>query len=123
MAKVSGYRGLLVGMTPPDFDVLDAIANDPDIAKTYKGYKKFLMSERDDHPNRSRSQTERENSAIAKAMILRGKVSSPLITDFRAFQPTYFIIGAIVYLLSQFYGAFVTRKITLKSGLCRSGEN
>jgi len=75
LTKASEYRGLLVAMTPPDFNVLEAIANDPDIAKTYKGYKKFLMSERDDRPNRSRSQTERENSAIAKSMILRGKVS------------------------------------------------
>ncbi|KAF2968322.1 hypothetical protein GQX73_g5263 [Xylaria multiplex] len=73
LAKVSEYRSLLEANTPSGFDVLDAITNDPDISKTYKGYKKFLMSERDDRANRSRSQTERENSGIAKAMIVRGK--------------------------------------------------
>ncbi|KAI1816877.1 Clavaminate synthase-like protein [Poronia punctata] len=71
--RVSEYRRLLIAKTPPDFDVLEAIVNDPDISKTYKGYKKFLMGEREDRPNRSRSQTERENGSIAKAMILRGK--------------------------------------------------
>ncbi|RWA08676.1 hypothetical protein EKO27_g6417 [Xylaria grammica] len=73
LSKVSEYRSLLEANAPRSFDVLDAITNDPDISKTYKGYKKFLMSERDDRTNRSRSQTERENSGIAKAMILRGK--------------------------------------------------
>ncbi|GAW11691.1 hypothetical protein ANO14919_010410 [Xylariales sp. No.14919] len=73
LSKVSEYRSLLEANAPSSFDVLDAITNDPDISKTYKGYKKFLMSERDDRTNRSRSQTERENSGIAKAMILRGK--------------------------------------------------
>ncbi|RYC56733.1 hypothetical protein CHU98_g9468 [Xylaria longipes] len=73
LARVSDYRNLLEVNTPSGFDVLDAIANDPDISKTYKGYKKFLISERDDRTNRSRSQTERENSGIAKAMIVRGK--------------------------------------------------
>ncbi|KAI0535809.1 Clavaminate synthase-like protein [Xylaria digitata] len=73
LAKVSEYRSLLEANTPSGFDVLDAITNDPDISKTYKGYKKFLMSERDDRTSRSRSQTERENSGIAKAMIVRGK--------------------------------------------------
>lgn len=66
---------MLVANMPSGFDVLDAITNDPDISKTYKGYKKFLISERDDREYRSRSQMERENSAIAKAMIARGKVS------------------------------------------------
>ncbi|KAJ2992581.1 hypothetical protein NUW58_g823 [Xylaria curta] len=73
LAKVSEYRSLLEANTPSGFDVLDAITNDPDISATYKGYKKFLMSERDDRTHRSRSQTERENSGIAKAMIVRGK--------------------------------------------------
>ncbi len=75
LARVSEYRSTLEANTPSGFDVLDAIANDPDTSKTYKGYKKFLMTERDDRTSRSRSQTERENSGIAKAMILRGKVS------------------------------------------------
>ncbi|KAI3338332.1 Clavaminate synthase-like protein [Ustulina deusta] len=73
LARVSEYRSTLEANTPSGFDVLDAIANDPDTSKTYKGYKKFLMTERDDRTSRSRSQTERENSGIAKAMILRGK--------------------------------------------------
>ncbi|KAI1128731.1 Clavaminate synthase-like protein [Nemania abortiva] len=73
LARVSEYRGLLEANTPEGFDVLDAISNDPDISTTYKGYKKFLMSERDNRTNRSRSQTERENGSIAKAMIVRGK--------------------------------------------------
>ncbi|KAI1282711.1 Clavaminate synthase-like protein [Xylaria sp. FL0933] len=73
LAKVSEYRRKLEANTPSGFDLLDAIANDPDIATTYKGYKRFLMGERDDRNIRSRSQTERENSSIAKAMILRGK--------------------------------------------------
>ncbi|TRX94235.1 hypothetical protein FHL15_005003 [Xylaria flabelliformis] len=73
LARVSEYRNLLEANTPSGFDILDAIANDSDISKTYKGYKKFLMSERDDRTGRSRSQTERENSGIAKAMIVRGK--------------------------------------------------
>ncbi|KAI0810231.1 Clavaminate synthase-like protein [Xylaria sp. FL0064] len=73
LAKVSEYRRKLEANTPSGFEVLDAIANDPDIATTYKGYKKFLMGERDDRNIRSRSLTERENSGIAKAMILRGK--------------------------------------------------
>ncbi|KAJ8132620.1 hypothetical protein O1611_g997 [Lasiodiplodia mahajangana] len=73
LQKVSKYRGLLEENTPEGFDVLDAISNDPDISRTYKGYKKFLMSERDNRTNRSRSQTERENGSIAKAMIVRGK--------------------------------------------------
>ncbi|KAI0425170.1 Clavaminate synthase-like protein [Xylaria sp. FL1042] len=73
LAKVSEYRCKLEANTPSGFDVSDAIATDPDISTTYKGYKKFLMGERDDRTIRSRSQTERENSVIAKAMILRGK--------------------------------------------------
>ncbi|KAI1752712.1 Clavaminate synthase-like protein [Xylaria castorea] len=73
LARVSEYRNLLEANTPSGFDVLDAIANDLDISKTYKGYKKFLVSERDNRTNRSRSQTERENSSIAKEMIVRGK--------------------------------------------------
>jgi pyoverdine/dityrosine biosynthesis protein Dit1 len=75
LTRVAEYRSLLEAYTPAGFDVLDAIANDSDISKTYKGYKKFLMSERDDRANRSRSQTERENGNIAKSMIARGKVS------------------------------------------------
>ncbi|KAI1355328.1 Clavaminate synthase-like protein [Xylaria sp. FL0043] len=73
LAKVSEYRRKLEANTPSGFELSDAIANDPDIATTYKGYKKFLVGERDDRNIRSRSQTERENSGIAKAMILRGK--------------------------------------------------
>ncbi|KAI0392367.1 Pyoverdine/dityrosine biosynthesis protein-domain-containing protein [Xylariaceae sp. FL0594] len=73
LEKAGEYRDRLIAMTPSGFDVANAIATDPDIADTYKGYKKFLMSERDDRPSRSRSQTERENGAIAKAMIARGK--------------------------------------------------
>lgn len=75
LARVSEYRGLLEANIPRSFDVLDAISNDPDISRTYKGYKKFLMSERDNRTGRSRSQTEKENGSIAKAMIVRGKVS------------------------------------------------
>lgn len=75
LARASEYRRLLEAATPSGFDVLEAITNDVDILKTYKGYKKFLMSERDDRADRSRSATERENSGIAKAMIVRGKVS------------------------------------------------
>ncbi|KAI0976531.1 Pyoverdine/dityrosine biosynthesis protein-domain-containing protein [Xylaria arbuscula] len=73
LANASKYRGILMANTPDGFDVLDAITNDPDISRTYKGYKKFLMGERDDRTVRSRSQTERENSEIAKTMIIRGK--------------------------------------------------
>ncbi|KAI1420682.1 Clavaminate synthase-like protein [Xylaria sp. FL1777] len=80
LARVPEYRRLLEANTPSGFDVLDAIANDPDVSKTYKGYKKFLMTERDDRANRSRSQTERENSAIAKAMILRGKAFAEAVS-------------------------------------------
>ncbi|KAI1175517.1 Clavaminate synthase-like protein [Nemania sp. FL0916] len=79
LAKVAEYRSLLEANTPSDFNVLEAITNDPDISKTYKGYKKFLMTERDDRNDRSRSQTERENSAIAKAMIVRGKAFAETI--------------------------------------------
>ncbi|KAI1366304.1 Pyoverdine/dityrosine biosynthesis protein-domain-containing protein [Xylaria arbuscula] len=79
LSRVSEYRNMLIANMPSSFDVLDAIANDPDISKTYKGYKKFLMSERDDRTNRSRSQMERENSAIAKAMIVRGKAFSETV--------------------------------------------
>ncbi|KAI3324702.1 Clavaminate synthase-like protein [Xylariaceae sp. AK1471] len=85
LTRASKYRSLLEANTPTDFDVFEAIANDPDISKTYKGYKKFLMSERDDRNKRSRSQTERENSGIAKSMILRGKVRRNLK---RAFAET-----------------------------------
>ncbi|KAI1314258.1 Pyoverdine/dityrosine biosynthesis protein-domain-containing protein [Xylaria venustula] len=73
------YRGILMANTPDGFDVLDAITNDPDITRTYKGYKKFLMGERYDRTIRSRSQTERENSEIAKTMILRGKAFSETV--------------------------------------------
>ncbi|KAI8624787.1 Clavaminate synthase-like protein [Xylariaceae sp. FL1651] len=79
LTRVSEYRSLLEANTPIGFDVFDAIANDPDVSKTYKGYKKFLMSERDDRTNRSRSQTERENGEIAKSMILRGKAFAETI--------------------------------------------
>ncbi|KAK5631702.1 hypothetical protein RRF57_007416 [Xylaria bambusicola] len=78
LSRVSEYRSILESNTPSGFDVSDAIANDPDTTKTYKGYKKFLISERGDRANISRSQMERENSAIAKAMILRGKVNVKL---------------------------------------------
>jgi pyoverdine/dityrosine biosynthesis protein Dit1 len=74
LTRVSKYRSSLEANTPTDFNVLEAILNDSDISKTYKGYKKFLMSERENRSKRSRSQTERENSGIAKSMILRGKV-------------------------------------------------
>ncbi|KAI1109893.1 Clavaminate synthase-like protein [Nemania sp. NC0429] len=80
LARASEYRRLLEAATPVGFDVLDAIANDVDILKTYKGYKKFLMSERDDRIGRSRSETERENSGIAKAMIVRGKAFAETIS-------------------------------------------
>ncbi|KAH8164339.1 hypothetical protein CIB48_g3901 [Xylaria polymorpha] len=56
LARVSEYRKLLEANTP-----------------NIQGLQKVLMSERDDRANRSRSQTERENSSIAKAMIVRGK--------------------------------------------------
>ncbi|KAI0204668.1 Clavaminate synthase-like protein [Astrocystis sublimbata] len=81
LARVSAYRKLLEANTPVGFDVLSAIANDPDISRTYKGYKKFLMSERDDRTARSRSQTERENSVIAKAMIVRGKAFAQAVKN------------------------------------------
>lgn len=41
LARVSEYRKLLEANTPSGFDVLNAITNDADISKTYKGYKKF----------------------------------------------------------------------------------
>lgn len=75
LERASKYRHLLVANTPSGFNVIDAISNDPDISKTYKGYKKFLKSERDDrNHHRSHSLTEKENAVIAKKMISRGMV-------------------------------------------------
>ncbi|KAI1330922.1 Clavaminate synthase-like protein [Xylariaceae sp. FL0255] len=71
LANVSENRALLETNTPAGFEVADAISSDTDMEKT-----KFLMSEREDNSGRTRSQMERENSAIAKSMIIRGKVSS-----------------------------------------------
>ncbi|KAI1324201.1 Clavaminate synthase-like protein [Xylariaceae sp. FL0255] len=73
LAEAETYRNSIQANIPAGFDVLDAIANDTNIVSTYTGYKKFLASERDERPGRSRSQTERENAAIAKSMITRGK--------------------------------------------------
>jgi hypothetical protein len=75
LEKAGHYRELIEKRVPEGFDVVDAIMNDVDTNKTYTGYKKFLISEREERPGRSRSQTERENAAIAKKMVTRGKVS------------------------------------------------
>jgi pyoverdine/dityrosine biosynthesis protein Dit1 len=78
LEKAAHYRELIQTKVPAGFDVVDAIVNDPNTTKTYTGYKKFLMSEREERPGRSRSQMERENAEIAKAMVTRGKVRSSL---------------------------------------------
>lgn len=51
LTRVSEYRSLLKANTPPDFNVLDAITNDPDISETYKGYSTFYKPIR--HPSSS----------------------------------------------------------------------
>jgi len=75
LEKAAHYRKLIQTRVPEGFDVVDAIANDINTNKTYTGYKKFLISEREERPGRSRSQMERENADIAKKMVTRGKVS------------------------------------------------
>ncbi|KAI0390359.1 Clavaminate synthase-like protein [Xylariaceae sp. FL0594] len=79
LEKAAHYRELIQANVPEGFDVVDAIANDVNTNKTYTGYKKFLMSEREERPGRSRSQMERENAAIAKQMVTRGKAFADII--------------------------------------------
>ncbi|KAI1260985.1 Pyoverdine/dityrosine biosynthesis protein-domain-containing protein [Xylariaceae sp. FL1019] len=73
LEEAGRYRDSIQANIPDGFNAVDAIANDPNIAKTYTGYKKFLATEREERQGRSRSQTERENASIAKSMITRGK--------------------------------------------------
>lgn len=72
LANVAAYRNGLAKHLPDDYDVVAQIATDPDVAQTYKGYKKFLETERDSDQPRSRA--EKENASIAKSMLRRGKV-------------------------------------------------
>lgn len=72
LANVAAYRNGLEKYLPADYDVGGQIATDPDVVQTYRGYKKFLETERDvDQP---RSRAEKENASIAKSMLRRGKV-------------------------------------------------
>ncbi|KAI8633964.1 Clavaminate synthase-like protein [Xylariaceae sp. FL1651] len=79
LEKATHYRELVHANLPVDFDVADAIANDSNTTKTYTGYKKFLISEREERTGRSRSEMERENAKIAKAMVRRGKAFAEIV--------------------------------------------
>lgn len=74
LEKAHEFRSLLEANGPVDFDVVDAIANDPDILRTYRGYRKFLETDLS-RGGRSKSQQGRQIGEVAKAMITRGKVS------------------------------------------------
>ncbi|KAK5999265.1 Isocyanide synthase xanB [Cladobotryum mycophilum] len=71
LSQVAMYRIGLEQNLPGGYDVAEEISNDPDTTKTYCGYKKFLETERD--VRQSRSRNEKENAAIAKKMLRRGK--------------------------------------------------
>ncbi|KAI6752578.1 hypothetical protein HG530_013947 [Fusarium avenaceum] len=79
LANVAAYRNGLAKHLPDDYDVVAQIATDPDVAQTYKGYKKFLETERDSDQPRSRA--EKENASIAKSMLRRGKAFSLAIQN------------------------------------------
>jgi hypothetical protein len=69
---------IMTQFTLPDFDVIDAIAHDPDVSATYCGYAKFLSVELAevlkamDVPN---TQKRRYCKDVAQRMIYRGRVS------------------------------------------------
>jgi hypothetical protein len=72
LVKVPEFRERLERNLPEAYNVTEQISNDPDVTATYRGYKKFLETERDIKLGRSRA--ERENAEIAKRMLQRGKV-------------------------------------------------
>lgn len=72
LARVPEFRERLERNVPEDYDAAQQISNDSDVAQTYRGYKKFLETERDVQQSRSRS--DKENANIAKRMLRRGKV-------------------------------------------------
>ncbi|KAI1749580.1 Clavaminate synthase-like protein [Xylaria castorea] len=78
--KVPEFRRLLEANGPADFDVVDAIANDLDILKTYRGYRKFLETDLTRN-GRSKSQQGRQIGEVAKAMITRGKAFAAIISS------------------------------------------
>ncbi|KAH8155962.1 hypothetical protein CIB48_g12285 [Xylaria polymorpha] len=80
LEKVPEFRSLLEAHGPADFDIVEAIANDPDILKTYRGYRKFLETDLSRN-GRSKSQQGRQIGEVAKAMITRGKAFAEVISS------------------------------------------
>lgn len=69
---VPEFRKGLEKNLPDGYNVTEEISNNADTTATYRGYKKFLETERDAELSRSRA--DKENAEIAKRMLNRGKV-------------------------------------------------
>ncbi|KAI1357745.1 Clavaminate synthase-like protein [Xylaria arbuscula] len=80
LEKAPEFRVLLEANGPVDFDVIDSIENDPDILRTYRGYRKFLETDLT-RGGRSKSQQGRLIGDVAKAMITRGKAFAATISS------------------------------------------
>jgi pyoverdine/dityrosine biosynthesis protein Dit1 len=71
---------IMAQFMPPDFDVVEAIACDPDVTATYCGYAKFLsleLAEVLNAMNVPNTQKRRYCKEVAQRMIFRGRVSAP----------------------------------------------
>lgn len=72
LRMVPEFRKGLESNLPDGYNVAEEISNNADVTATYRGYKKFLETERDTKLGRSRA--DKENAEIAKRMLNRGKV-------------------------------------------------
>ncbi|KAL6899929.1 Pyoverdine/dityrosine biosynthesis domain-containing protein [Trichoderma evansii] len=74
---VPEFRRGLERNLPDGYNVAEEISNNADVTATYRGYKKFLETERDTKLGRSRA--DKENAEIAKRMLNRGKAFAEAI--------------------------------------------
>lgn len=72
---VPDFRKGLESHLPEGYNVAEEILHNADVTATYRGYKKFLETERDTKLTSGRSRADKENAEIAKRMLNRGKVS------------------------------------------------
>ncbi|PNP39491.1 hypothetical protein TGAMA5MH_08509 [Trichoderma gamsii] len=76
---VPDFRKGLESHLPEGYNVAEEILHNADVTATYRGYKKFLETERDTKLTSGRSRADKENAEIAKRMLNRGKAFAQAI--------------------------------------------
>lgn len=91
LQRAHGWRKQVLEALPIDFDINKDIESDEDTLLTYRAFMKFLSKDLESH-DKSRSQCNRDDSTIARSMLIRRKVrrdtlsASPVLIHAKAFD-------------------------------------